>query len=254
MPNKRLFMPSASEALEDNLILWLDANNSNSYTGSGSTWFDVSGNNYDAEITTSVPSTGTVNGATYLNLSTRADYFKIPSSVHGGALSPKSGKTLTYLFWVRLPSIPSGVGGLNVFLEAKNASNYNHAYCRYYKPGVQGFNFFIYDTTPSVDINSGYIASINTTDWFMLVLDFNYPTQEFGLHRYQPNKTNYNNHDLGNVSPQQTVDTDIYLFSSPLSVYGGYGYLGEIRMYDTTFTTSELDAKYNAQKGKYGIS
>lgn len=245
-------MPSASEALEDNLILWLDADNINSYTGSGSTWYDVSGNNYDAEITTSVPSTGTVNGATYLNLSTRDDYFKIPSSVHGGALSPKSGKTLTYLVWARLPVINSGVNGISVIFSAYNGSN-NTAYCRYYKPSVQGFNFFVRDTSQNADVNSGYVASVNTTSWFMLVLDFDYPNNEFGLHRYQPSETNYNNHDFGNVSPQVTVDSDIYIFADA-DVYGGYGYLGEVRAYDTTFTTAELDAKYNEQKGKYGIS
>jgi len=253
MPNKRLFMPSASEALEDNLILWLDANNSNSWTGSGSTWFDVSGNDYDAEIVTSVPSTGTVNGATYLNLSTRDDYFKIPSSVHGGALSTKSGQTLTFLFWMRLPSISPGVSGLNVIFHSKNAAN-SSSYCRYYDPSVEGFNFFVRDTSYNADVNSGYVGSVNNTDWFMVVIDWDYSNNEFGLHRYQPNETNYNNHDFGDVSPQQTVDTDIYLFNDPDSVYGGYGYLGEIRAYDTTFTTSELDTKYNEQKGKYGIS
>ena len=75
--------------LEANQILWLDANNSNSWTGSGTTWYDLSPNNYDATIVTTVPSTGTVNGATYLDLSSRADYFQIPSSTHGGALSLK---------------------------------------------------------------------------------------------------------------------------------------------------------------------
>jgi hypothetical protein len=253
MPNKRLFMPSASEALEDNLILWLDANNSNSWTGSGSTWFDVSGNDYDATITGSGITTGTVNSATYLDLSTRDDYFEIPSSVHGGALSPKSGKTLTYLFWVRLPSVSSGVSGLNVFFSSYNGSN-NTAYIRYYKPSSEGFNFFVRDTSQNADVNSGYVASVNTTNWFMLVIDFDFPNNEYGLHRYQSGQTTYNNHDFGDVSPQVTADSDIYLFSDDNNIYGGYGYLGEIRAYDTTFTTSELDAKYNEQKGKYGIS
>ena len=88
--------------LEPNQILWLDANNTSSWTGSGTTWYDVSGNGYNATITTTVPSTGTVNGATYLNLSTRADYFKIPYSVHGGALNATSANVVTYIIWMRL--------------------------------------------------------------------------------------------------------------------------------------------------------
>ena len=39
----------------DGLVLCLDANAKRSYSGSGSTWSDVSGNDYD----------GTINGATY---------------------------------------------------------------------------------------------------------------------------------------------------------------------------------------------
>ncbi|MDC0478797.1 gliding motility-associated C-terminal domain-containing protein [Flavobacteriaceae bacterium] len=39
-----------SEIVTDGLILYLDASNSNSYPGQGSTWFDISGNNNDATI------------------------------------------------------------------------------------------------------------------------------------------------------------------------------------------------------------
>ena len=34
----------------DNLVLCLDASDKNSYSGSGPTWYDLSGNNYNATI------------------------------------------------------------------------------------------------------------------------------------------------------------------------------------------------------------
>jgi len=243
--------------IEPNQILWLDANNANSWTGSGSTWFDVSGNGYDATITTAVPSTGTVNGATYLNIpsSSRADYFKIPYSIHSGALNMTSGNVITWLYWMRLPNIPTSVNGLNVIFKATPTGlTTNQVYLRYYDPSIEGFNFFVYDSNVNVDVNSGYVAQVNNNDWFMFVAIFNYPANNFQFHRYQPNTTTYNNTALGNVSPQATGNSDIYLISEPAGYYGGYGELGEVRAYNTTFTTAEITAKYNAQKGKYGIT
>jgi hypothetical protein len=43
--NQWLFFPSGLEILKDGLALYLDANNITSYSGSGNTWFDLSGNN-----------------------------------------------------------------------------------------------------------------------------------------------------------------------------------------------------------------
>ena len=241
--------------LEANQIMWLDANNANSWTGTGSTWYDLSDNNYDAEITTSVTSTGTVNGATFLNLTTRADYFKIPYSVHGGALNATSGNVVTYIIWMRLPNIPAGVNGLNVILKtaAANTTN-NQQYLRYYDPSIEGFNSIYYDQNISADVNPGYIAQVNNNDWMMVVVTNDYSNNTMQFHRYQPNSTTYNNSNLGSVSPINTGNSDVYLFSEPGSVYGGYGEVGEIRAYDTTFTVSELDTKYNDQKSKYGIT
>ena len=249
------YIPGQPPKLEANQILWLDANSSLSWTGSGSTWYDLSSNNYDATIVTTVPSTGSVNGATYLDLSSRADYFQIPSATHGGALSLKYGNVLTYLFWIKMSSIATGTGGLNTILYGNTAGTSTaQASTRYYKPGSQGFNFFVYDTSGNADVNSGYVASITTSDWFMLVVSYDFPNNEYTVNRYQPGKTNYNNTFTNTVSPQYTTDTDINLMSDGGGPYGGYGYLGEIRAYDKIFTTSELDAKYDDQKGKYGIT
>ncbi|MFL2590676.1 MAG: cadherin domain-containing protein, partial [Flavobacteriaceae bacterium] len=48
---------SFSSIISDNLILHLDASNSNSYPGNGNTWYDISGNGHNF----------TLNGATYNN-------------------------------------------------------------------------------------------------------------------------------------------------------------------------------------------
>ena len=67
----------------DGLVLWLDAGNPGSYPGSGTTWYDLSGNDYDATLVggPTVTSRGVeLNGSTqYITLA------------HGGNLAFSSG-------------------------------------------------------------------------------------------------------------------------------------------------------------------
>tara|TARA_R100001509_G_scaffold134781_1_gene88444 strand:- start:116 stop:580 length:465 start_codon:yes stop_codon:yes gene_type:complete len=154
-----------------------------------------------------------------------------------------------------MSSIASGTSGLNTIFYGNTAGTSTaQAATRYYKPSSQGFNFFVYDTSRNADVNSGYVASVTTSDWFMYVIGYDFPNNQWSINRYQPGKTNYNNSLSTTVSPQYTTDTDINLMSDGGGPYGGYGYLGEIRAYNRIFTTSELDTKYDDQKGKYGIT
>jgi hypothetical protein len=61
------FLPTSSGILENGLALYLDANNSASYSGSGSTWSDLSGNNRNFTWTSS-PSFST-NDTSYFSTS-----------------------------------------------------------------------------------------------------------------------------------------------------------------------------------------
>ena len=153
-----------------------------------------------------------------------------------------------------MTSIPTGTPGLNSILYANNSSGNTQAAFRYYYPSSQGFNFYVYDSSGNADVAANYVASVTTSDWFMFVGCYDFPNNQWSINRYQPGKTNYNSSLTTTVSPQYTTDTDINLLSDNGGPYGGYGYLGEIRAYDTVFTASELDAKYDAQKGKYGIT
>jgi hypothetical protein len=75
--------------VDDGLMLSLDANNTNSYSGSGSTWKDVSGNNRNGILPAGVTYT-TVSGIKYFNFS--ASYVAIDL--------PKS-PSMTYSFWAK---------------------------------------------------------------------------------------------------------------------------------------------------------
>lgn len=70
-----------------NLITYLDASNSSSYSGSGTSWFDLSGNNRTATLVNSptynsAEGTFTINGSSYqyIQLSSGIDYNSLGSS------------------------------------------------------------------------------------------------------------------------------------------------------------------------------
>ena len=62
----------------DGLILHLDAADSNSYGGSGNTWYDISGNGYNG-ILTNGPTYSTNNGGCLIFDGTN-DYIKLTST------------------------------------------------------------------------------------------------------------------------------------------------------------------------------
>jgi len=142
-----------------------------------------------------------------------------------------------------------------ILKHSKTGTSTNQHFLRYYDPSVEGFNTVYYDENVSAETHPGYIASVNRTEWMMVVVIHDYVNNNKEFHRYQPGKTTYHNTNTASISPVNTTNSDVHIFSEPGNTsYGGYGQFGELRVYDTTFTIAELDAKYAAQKGKYGIA
>ena len=76
----------------DGLVLTLDASDRNSYPGSGTTWFDVSGNNYSGSLTNGP--TFSSNNAGYIIFDGADDYFIRTDS------TLKNYTTITANMWV----------------------------------------------------------------------------------------------------------------------------------------------------------
>ena len=76
-----------SSIVTDGLILHLDAGDSNSYSGSGNTWYDISGNNNH----------GTLNGPSFTN--TGLKHFVFNGSDDVASLNLSNYPNLTFEFW-----------------------------------------------------------------------------------------------------------------------------------------------------------
>jgi hypothetical protein len=64
-------LPSSSAIVTSGLVLYLDAGNTSSYPGSGSTWFDLSGNGYNMTLTGSPTFSSSNGGVLQFNGSTQ---------------------------------------------------------------------------------------------------------------------------------------------------------------------------------------
>jgi hypothetical protein len=79
----------------EGLVLALDAANPKSYPGSGTTWFDMSGNGYHHNLIAS-PAYGIIDGAICLDMSVAGSY-----AIDAGT-TPVLGATGTYMGWARM--------------------------------------------------------------------------------------------------------------------------------------------------------
>lgn len=101
MRNHRLRRARASNIVTGGLVTHVDAGNSSSYPGSGSTWFDLSGNDLNFTLTGS-PTYSTNNGG----------YFTLNGSSQYANLAYNSKLNLTnwtVSIWVYLTSTPSNL-------------------------------------------------------------------------------------------------------------------------------------------------
>ena len=65
-------MSAGPDVVEDGLVMALDAANTRSYPGSGSTWFDISGNNHNATLNSVTHSS--VNGGVFVTAGSLDSY------------------------------------------------------------------------------------------------------------------------------------------------------------------------------------
>ena len=92
--------------LQNSLVLWLDAGISESYSGSGSTWSDISGNGYD----------GTIDGATYGSSDGGSFTFDgandgVRINTYAAVLHPWGGPA-TLAMWIKPNGTPAEWDGL----------------------------------------------------------------------------------------------------------------------------------------------
>jgi len=227
------------------LVMCLDAGNRKSYPGSGTTWFDLSGNNNTGSL---------INGPTYNSGNNGNIIFdNTNDQCNITASSGISTNTFTYELWCRptstnlQPATESTTGtGAGLGTSQRNViapANY----------GTNSGAGMSVGTNSVVVIEHGnsllapmliYNASISSTAFSHVVAVYNnkQPTLYF----------NGSFARTGLLSPRTTVYGDYTRVG-----YGDYGYfsggIAAVKVYNRALSASEVLQNYNANKGRFGL-
>lgn len=226
-----------------NLMLHVDAGNINSYPGSGTTWYDLSG--FDRH--------GTLNNSPSFN------------TIAGGALTFNASNT--YISLGNLGTI-GNYQTIEVWFYSTSVTNYLNIcdmnYNTYYpNQGNAGPRL---EQSSAASLNSGWVWSGNTSNNSL------YQGQTTAYTLYANNW--YNAVYVNNNGTVNTYLNNTLITSNQSSAYGfvttygdanigrGFslagnryfgGYISIFRIYGRALTTSEVLQNYNAQKGRFGL-
>ena len=209
----------------DNLTLQLDASNSTSYPGSGTTWYDLAGTQQNITLvntptfTSGTPSYFTFNGSTQRGTGT------------GAVLS---STTYTKSVWFYLNAytdnniVSSDTGGHYMFFQGGNKMYNGHS-------NWAGFPSN-YPSTATFSLSTWYNVALtfNTTDGMKLYINGNLDSS------YTTIKTAYTGDGSTNIASYGTGN----LLN---------GRIAKVYCYTKTLSATEVLQNYNADKAQFGL-
>lgn len=219
------YVVSNNQIISNGLTLNIDANNATSYNGSGTTWYDISGNT--ANITL-------VNTPTYT--SGTPSYFTFNGSNQYGTgantnVLPQTAYTKTVWFYLNSYAdnnlVSSATGGHFLYMATGNKIYSGHA---------NWGNYQAYASIGAISLNTWYYVALtfSTTNGMTLYINGTLDST------YTANKTAHNGNGSTNIA-----------------TFGGgnllNGRIAEVFCYNRELTAGEISTNYNAHKARYGL-
>lgn len=211
------------------LTICLDAANRKSYSGTGSTWFDISGNNYNCALTNAP----TWNSSGYFVFNGTSNYCSITNSP---TINFSTGQTILI---VMNHNVTTGrpnpwnqaYGGYGTWTH-ESGSNINYYY------GTAGV-----DSTPYTNLTSG---STPASTWIAMCC-----TRSNSVVNWYLNTTNQSTA----TNPYGVLPNTVGNIQIGLGYTGNYwnGNISMILVYTRALSSNEVAQNFNAVRGRYGI-
>lgn len=222
------------DIVENGLVLHLDAANPKSYPGSGTTWFDLSGNGNNGTLTNG-PTFNSGNGGSFVFDGVN-DYIDCgPVSSIGSSLTG-----LTVSVWIN-------TSVKDIKCIAENGTGYTTNTFYMFQENASNFTFSVYGTNYDV-VFSNYTYQTNT--WYNLV----------GIWSPNTRVDLYSNGVLSSGTKQGVVQSSLINGNTNLLLgsrnYGSFAFSGKYgitKFYNRALTTQEIQQNFNALRGRYGI-
>ena len=221
----------------DGLVLALDAGNTKSYPGSGTSWTDLSGNGNNGTLENDVGYDSGNGGA--LSFDGTDDYATLSSS----QIAPGTG-AFTWNFWAKhIPTAETGVGTKSVLFSGTGS---NTLYGAVYMDSLT-YGVFYYATGYRI---ADYDTAFNDQWWHIAFVGNGGVSGSRTLKLYR-----------NGVQAGSTYTYD-YNFTSTTPYIGrnhSYapevmrGFMANATYYNRELTASEVEQNYNALRGRFGI-
>ena len=224
------------------LRLYLDARNATSYPGSGTTWYDLSGNGNDVAMQNSGDISYTASGGGYFSTGSTGYFEKV-----SGANIPTGGTPYTVSAWVQFPSGWPGGSNNHTIVQIGSQPTYYGLNCFVAtSDGYLSVGWFNLPSDPGPLISNSWTPANPGTAWMNVVSQWDGATRKIW----------YNGvlQATDSVGTYLANNTDI-LIGLDFSGFSNYliGNIGQVLIYNRALTPTELTQNFNSTKSRYGI-
>jgi hypothetical protein len=221
----------APQIVSDGLIIYLDANNTSSYAGTGSTWYDLSGNSRHASLISSPSYEGFGRGK-YLSFDGSTNYATIPYTI--------TDNLITVSFWYY-----SKIFSANSSLDAL-ISNFTS--------GISGFDVRLNSSTTinlAIVIDGSQsqinISTITNNTWYHVAFTYDGATVKTYLDAVFKSSTNV----IGTRANGTQICIGTSAYDTNRKATCG---VPQVMIYNRALSDAEILQNYNATKGRYIVN
>ena len=233
--------PTVTNLATAGRIIYLDANNSGSYSGTGSTWTNLdSGGIYSATLNGAPPFNTTDSNNKYFDFNRAAATGQFAQIGNAAAINPVANQPFTIQMWARINNV-GAQGSLvsKVFL----GSSYDG-----YAVGYRADNRIQLHENGNSQVNYfDSVAGVLSNGWVLYTANI-----QFGNGGGRQNKLFVNGRQILSVTSTDNISSPDQNLTFPAGFYGeGECDIGQFYYYNTELTTTQIIQNYDASKPRY---
>ena len=235
-------IPTITSLLNTNRIIYLNANDTNSYSGSGTTWTNLdSGGSYSATLNGSPTFDATIPANKYFDFNSGEVTGQFAQINQAAAINPVVNQPFTIQMWVKINNIGSQ-GSL--FSKAFGAPSYDG-----YALGYRTDNTLQLHENGSSQVNYfNSVSGVLSSGWALYTANV-----QFGNGGGRQNKIFVNGRQVLTATSNETsIPSTTQNLTFPTGFYGeGECNIGQFYYYNTELTPTQIIQNFDATKHTY---
>jgi len=235
--------PTVTSLLTSNRIIYLDANNSSSYPGSGTTWTNLASSGaYSATLNGSPTFDSTTDpGNKYFGFNPGAVTGQFAQINQAAAINPVINQPFTIQMWVRINNVGSQGSLVSKVFGAPSYDGYALGYkadttLQLHENGSSQVNYF------------SSVTGVLSSGWILYTANI-----QFGNGGGRQNKIFVNGRQVATATSNESgIPSPTQNMTFPTGFYGeGECDIGQLYYYNTELTTTQIIQNFDATKHTY---